>query len=928
MTDGTSNADAGQARQYTFTFGDHKAQTEWRIVRSLTWKSIVEMLTNHPSGPKDGKCLVPAVFSGLRRRANDAQQIDVVFLDSDVGYTLEELRAAVAAKGWRAIISSTHSHMTTRHTCKRSGWDKFRQQHADADTRPAAYLKAKGYLPHIVDGARLVGETDTEVTFEHQPCPKFRLVMPLARSWVAAAYDSQKQANGGWKTAIEALATALSLHHDQSCTDTSRLFYLPRRPENGPAPETAVLIGDHCDIFALPPPPRPNRGSGRRRGQQRDKEGAGPSGFDAGGRREPVVFIDPDTGEIVDLTAWARRGGGRFQLRSALQKRRPGAFHGRVADGTKHHIECVNADEHTGTDADTATIVIDASESDNKGFVYFCHHNHCVGRDRLYFLKRMLEQRWLKREDLEDKDLFADGRPARPVIRYVAGQLHEMVDQAEAALLGAAGIYQRGPFLVRPAVVKVEVDLRQTAAMRVVEAKEMTVVERLTQHADWEKYDARSETWVAIDAPTKVAQTYLQRVGHWRLPVLAGIIDAPTLRPDGSVLDQPGYDAATGLLYDPRGATYPTLPPLPTIGAARTALQELKDLIGTFPFVNEAGHSVALSAILTACIRRSLRTAPMHAFSAPVAGSGKSTLVDLASLIANGREAAVISQGKTEEELEKRLGAMLMAGDLIIAIDNCENPISSEFLCSMLTQAKVRPRILGKSEVPELPANALITATGNNLVLAGDLTRRALLCQLDPKVERPELREFPTNPLVEAQTHRGRYLAAALTILRAYHLAGRPNPPPALGSFEEWSGWVRGALLWLDQADPVATMEELRDGDPRLDATTAVLTQWHDVMGDHVVSVREVIEKATSTRPSSQLVYSGAARPEYQYPDFREALLLVAGDGGAINGKRLGKWLSSHQNRIVLGLCLRQRGARAGAATWVVEEAQRRSKAA
>ena len=93
-----------------------------------------------------------------------------------------------------------------------------------------------------------------------------------------------------------------------------------------------------------------------------------------------------------------------------------------------------------------------------------------------------------------------------------------------------------------------------------------------------------------------------------------------------------------------------------------------------FPFLNIYAvlrRKIALSAFLTACIRRSLPSAPMHAFTSPVPGSGKSMLVDLASIIATGEIAAVISQGKTDEEFEKRLGACLLAGDPIIAIDNC-----------------------------------------------------------------------------------------------------------------------------------------------------------------------------------------------------------------------------------------------------------------
>jgi len=64
--------------------------------------------------------------------------------------------------------------------------------------------------------------------------------------------------------------------------------------------------------------------------------------------------------------------------------------------------------------------------------------------------------------------------------------------------------------------------------------------------------------------------------------------------------------------------------------------------------VREADRSVALSAILTACVRRSLPTAPMHAVSATVPGSGKSIQVDVTSVIVIGRkgEAGVIAQGE------------------------------------------------------------------------------------------------------------------------------------------------------------------------------------------------------------------------------------------------------------------------------------------
>ncbi|WP_431266971.1 hypothetical protein [Dankookia sp. P2] len=326
-----------------------------------------------------------------------------------------------------------------------------------------------------------------------------------------------------------------------------------------------------------------------------------------------------------------------------------------------------------------------------------------------------------------------------------------------------------------------------------------------------------------------------------------------------------------------------------------------------------------LSGILTASIRRSLPTAPMHAFSAPTAGSGKSMLVDLISLIASGREVGVISQGKTEEELEKRLGALLLAGDQVIGIDNCEAPLGGEFLCSMLTQQLVRARILGASKAPELPTNAFVTATGNNLVLVGDLTRRAVLSRLDPKQERPELLQFKTKPIDLVKTDRGRYLVAALTILRAYHMAGRPRQADPLGSFEDWSNWVRGALLWLGCADPVDTIEGSRDMDPKLDALTAVVTQWNVAIGEDSVTARDVITRATEQRIMIGQGSHGFSRAEYVHPDFREALLAVAGEGGTINSKRLGKWLSGNQDRILQDLRLVRGGYSAGIMRWRLE---------
>jgi len=79
-----------------------------------------------------------------------------------------------------------------------------------------------------------------------------------------------------------------------------------------------------------------------------------------------------------------------------------------------------------------------------------------------------------------------------------------------------------------------------------------------------------------------VATDWLVR--EWdELPKLTSVITAPCLRPDGTLLDESGYDPATGLYLDPEGLAVPALPEHPTdadINAARTLIMD--DLLGDF----------------------------------------------------------------------------------------------------------------------------------------------------------------------------------------------------------------------------------------------------------------------------------------------------------------------------------------------------------
>ena len=358
------------------------------------------------------------------------------------------------------------------------------------------------------------------------------------------------------------------------------------------------------------------------------------------------------------------------------------------------------------------------------------------------------------------------------------------------------------------------------------------------------------------------------------------------------------------MLFKPDDQDFPPIPQAPSKEDACTALKQLNSLIDTFPFVSKLDRSVALSGILSALDRRSMVTAPLHALTAPVAGSGKSLLVDIISMIATGQIAPVIAQGRKDEEMDKRLETALMSGDSIISIDNCERPLESSTLCQALTQQRMKIRILGESRHTEVLVNALICATGNNLVVAGDLTRRTLLCSLDAGCERPELRSFNTDVIETIRTHRGRLVVAALTILRAWHIARakeRLSLSP-FGSFEQWSRRVREPLVWLDCADPCETVPLVRDSDPGREALVLVVMQWEKNLGlDRPHTVQQIIGLAVSDI------------------DFHAALSAVAAHrGGLLSNHRLGRWLNRVKGKIVNGLKLIQQGNVHGYPLWML----------
>jgi hypothetical protein len=485
----------------------------------------------------------------------------------------------------------------------------------------------------------------------------------------------------------------------------------------------------------------------------------------------------------------------------------------------------------------------------------------------------------------------------RPTIQIMDGQLLRILGETEDALLASGlPIFSRVGMLVEPVAENMSAsDGRTTTVARLRELSPESFLGPAAESAAFQKYDRKRNQWVDTDPPLRHVRVILASERRWRFPHVSGVITTPTLRPDGSLLGEPGYDPETEL-YLQLGLRLPPIPEHPTKDQALAALKLLIDLLSEFSFKRIGGEyekrlnrSVALSGLLTPLVRGSLPTAPMHLIAAHMAGTGKSYLVDTAAVIATGRLCPVITALKSVEETEKRLGSIILSGIPMISLDNCTHDLGGEFLCQIAERPVVKVRILGRSETPDCEVHTAVYATGNNVTFRGDMVRRGLVCNLETLDERPELRKFNRNTLRQAAANRATYVAAGLTVMRAYLAAGAPEVCGPFGSYAEWSAMVRSPLIWLGEPDPVASIDATQAEDPEL-ADLRELCEWwlgelkldEDYLSARLVEIAQEVPQGFNTNPLKDLL-----------------LRIASGKDGNISVKRLGEWLRCKSGRVV-----------------------------
>jgi hypothetical protein len=526
----------------------------------------------------------------------------------------------------------------------------------------------------------------------------------------------------------------------------------------------------------------------------------------------------------------------------------------------------------------------------------------------------------------------------RPRI-VVSPRIDQVVTAATRALARDADTYQRGGALAH--VVRIDADDRRThlpggtPTIRLISRAILRA--RLARCARWVRLsrDDGGSTGSIREKETRPDAHALDAVldaGEWPgVHVLSGVTETPIVRRDGSIVQRPGYDRATGYVYVP-SCEYPTVAEQPSQEDARRALDELVNVWRDFPFARDVERYVAIAALLTVLARPAIDGAvPLVVIDKSTRGSGATLASDVIAAIATGRCAARTTYSEDDAETRKVLDGHALGGSRLLVLDNVTTPLGGAALDAYVTaRDTVDVRVLGRTGQIATPWRGIVIATGNNLEYRSDTIRRVLACRLEPRDERPEDRTgFEQSDLVGyVLTERARLVTAALTIVRAFFVAGRREAGSAAwGGFEAWSRLIPPAIVHAGGPDVLGA---------RVGAEAGV-----DRDADAVRTLMDAIARLDSkgrgvaSRDMIRVLYPDGRAPRDDaapdgYDEARaaiESLCPPRRAGEAPTPTRLGQALSRARGRWIRGRRLVPVPGHGGAMRWRIEAASTSTEA-
>ncbi|WP_417740414.1 hypothetical protein [Rosistilla oblonga] len=493
------------------------------------------------------------------------------------------------------------------------------------------------------------------------------------------------------------------------------------------------------------------------------------------------------------------------------------------------------------------------------------------------------ETPWLPEKKREARKLYQRG-----------GQLVEVVEQAAT---GAAT--KKGKLKIATGTPRIRPLPPQQLPLRIADACQLMV-------------EKGSDEEIVVEAvpPPRWLVDGVYTAGSYgdAIRPLEGIVTAPTIRPDGSVLQSPGWDAETGLIFRP-SIDYPEIPEEPTQEDAAAAAAELLGVVEDFPFFAPADRSAWLAMLLSMIARPCIPgCVPMFGIGANIRGAGKSMLHDAASLIAYGHSPARTAYAIDDNEMRKRITAVAMEAAPAVLLDNIDCQLGGAALDAALTAERWKDRELQYSRTIDLPMRTVWVATGNNLSYGADLARRVVPIRLDSPLERPEDRSgFRHADLLGwVRSRRPKLVVAALTAMRAYFAAGCPTQTGGtFGSFEGWASTIRAAIVWAGLADPMATRETAAQDDRSADIVRGLVGGLLEIDDSgEGLTCREICERLNCPANADR------------YPTLRDAVAEVATVKNSADAKKLGYVLRKYRGRVAGGYRLNAESGHRSTLRW------------
>jgi hypothetical protein len=372
------------------------------------------------------------------------------------------------------------------------------------------------------------------------------------------------------------------------------------------------------------------------------------------------------------------------------------------------------------------------------------------------------------------------------------------------------------------------------------------------------KVDAK---WIEVEAlpAGQTCRDVLDSHSWPGVPALVGVTSSPVLRPDGSIVQTPGYDEATGMFYAP-ALTFDPVPAKPSEAEVTVAREFVVDtILGDFPWVDKADLANYL-ALLVAPIMRTKTGAltPLGAITAASAGTGK-------TLLAGDIPAALYGLSSrpwvdSDEEVRKSISTILVGSTKPVALfDNVPETrtVDSPMLAKLLTSAQWDDRLLGGNEAIDVENDRLWLVTGNSMTFGGDMPSRTTLVRLDAKVARPDLRdpsEFKIGNLQEWLTddaNAAELLRSLLILIADWVAAGAPKGTYVMRQFTPWARDAGGFLDHHGVHGFLANRQALDAADEETGQWLGFCHMWHSTFGDQWVTPTQVVASAEKFRIGS-----------------------------------------------------------------------------